>query len=313
MVLTRRACLSLAAGSAVASAQASNPGQMTICAFSKHFHWASIEEMASICASLGYEGIDLTVRRDGHVEPAAAADELPKAVSVIRKAGLTVPMVTAGITDPSSPHAEVILKTLKSLGITRYRWGGFRYDEKSSLEAQLAEFRKRAADLAAMNSHYGVCAMYHTHSGVGQVGASMWDLYLILKDLDRNAVAVNYDVGHATVEGGYGGWIHSSRLLLPHSRGIAVKDFRWKQNAKGQWVPGWCALGEGMVNFARFFPMMKSSGFNGPLQLHMEYDELGGADSGKRQFTIPKEKLLAIMRRDIDRLKSLLRETGVRS
>ncbi|MCU0248383.1 MAG: sugar phosphate isomerase/epimerase, partial [Bryobacter sp.] len=149
--------------------------------------------------------------------------------------------------------------------------------------------------------------------GIGQVGASMWDLYLILKDLDRSAVSVNYDLGHATVEGGYGGWIHSSRLMLPHSRGIAVKDFRWKQNAKGQWVPGWCALGEGMVNFARFFPMMKASGFNGPLQLHMEYDELGGADSGKRQFTIPKEKLLAIMRRDIDRLKSLLRETGVRS
>jgi sugar phosphate isomerase/epimerase len=286
---------------------------MTICAFSKHFHWASVDEMASICASLGYEGIDLTVRRDGHIEPATVADELPKAVAVIQKAGLSVPMVTAGITDASSPHAEAILKTLKSLGISRYRWGGFRYDESSPLESQLAEFKKRAAGLAAMNAHYGVCAMYHTHSGIGQVGASMWDLYLILKDLDRNAVSVNYDLGHATVEGGYGGWIHSSRLMLPHSRGIAVKDFRWKQNAKGQWVPGWCALGEGMVNFARFFPMMKASGFNGPLQLHMEYDELGGADSGKRQFSIPKEKLLAIMRRDIDRLKSLLREAGVRS
>jgi sugar phosphate isomerase/epimerase len=155
--------------------------------------------------------------------------------------------------------------------------------------------------------------MYHTHSGVGQVGASMWDLYLILKDFDAGAVSVNYDIGHATVEGGYGGWIHSSRLLLPLTQGIAVKDFRWKQDAKGQWVPGWCALGEGMVSWARFLPLMKAAGFSGPLQLHMEYPELGGADTGKKEYSIPKPRLLEIMRRDLERLKGLLRDSGVRS
>ena len=50
---------------------------------------------------------------------------------------------------------------------------------------------------------------------------------------------------------------------------------------------------------------------SGPLQLHMEYDELGGADAGRRQITIPKEKLLAIMRRDMDVLKPMLHEAGL--
>jgi hypothetical protein len=42
----------------------------------------------------------------------------------------------------------------------------------------------------------------------------------------------------------------------------------------------------------------------------MEYPELGGADSGKTEFTIPKEKLLALFRRDLDTLKGLLRQAG---
>src|SRR6185295_15162329 len=108
-----------------------------------------------------------------------------------------------------------------------------------------------------------------------------WDMYILLKDFDTNAVSVNYDIGHATVEGGLGGWIHSSRLLIPYTRGVALKDFRWEKSAKGQWAPRWCALGEGMLHFKQFLPMLKAANFRGPLQLHFEYDELGGADSGK--------------------------------
>lgn len=313
MKLSRRAALSLAAGAALPgfASPPRDQGSITLCAFSKHFQWAGLEELASVCASLGYEAIDLTVRPGGHVEPERVEQDLPRAVEIIQKAGLTVPMVTTGIVDVRSPHAQTILKTLTGLGIRRYRWGGFRFAETASLPDQIAEFRKRASDLAALNKQYGACAMYHTHSGPDQVGASMWDLYLILKDLDTDSVSVNYCIGHATVEGGHGGWIHSSRLLLPYARGISVKDFRWKKNVKGEWEPGWCALGEGMVSFGRFLPMMKAARFNGPVQIHMEYPELGGAEGGKRQISIPKDRVLSMMRRDLDRFKLMLREAGL--
>jgi sugar phosphate isomerase/epimerase len=162
-----------------------------------------------------------------------------------------------------------------------------------------------------MNKHYGVTAMYHTHSGAGRVGASFWDLYLLLKDFDTGAVSANFDIGHATVEGGLGGWIHSARLLLPYTRGVALKDFHWEKNAKGQFAPRWCGLGQGQVNFKLFLPMLKASGFRGPLQLHMEYPELGGADSGKREFSISKDKLMGLFRRDLDLLKRMLGEAGM--
>jgi sugar phosphate isomerase/epimerase len=284
---------------------------VSICAFSKHFQWTDLPSGIGMIAELGYDGVDLTVRNRGHVLPERVEEDLPRVVELIHKAGLQIPMITAGIRDTQSPHAEAIIKTMKTLGIPRYRWGGFRYDEKRSITEQLAEYKVRVRDLAALNKQYGVCAMYHTHSGIGQVGASFWDLYLLLKDFDPDQVSVNYDIGHATVEGGFGGWINSTRLLLPYTRGVAVKDFLWKRNGKGEWRPSWCPLGKGMVDFNRYFAMLKAGGFSGPVQLHMEYDELGGADSGKSELTIPKAQVLKLMRQDIDTLKRMFAEAGL--
>jgi len=313
--VSRRAWMAGMAGAAAVeslrAADQERERRLVICAFSKHFQWTDIKEAADLCASFGYEGLDITLRNGGHVLPERVEDDLPKAVEIVRKAGLKVPMVTTDIVDTRSPYAENVIKTLAALGIRRYRWGGFHYTDKGSVPDQLAVFKPRVRDLAAMNSHYGVCAMYHTHSGVNQVGASMWDLYLLLKDYDPNAVSANYDIGHATVEGGLGGWIHSARLMLPYMKGTAIKDFKWKQNERGAWIAGWCALGQGMVNFKQYFAMLKASSFSGPLQLHMEYPDLGGADSGKKQYSIPKEKLLGIFRRDLDLLKGMLRDAAL--
>jgi sugar phosphate isomerase/epimerase len=311
--LSRRELLAAAAAasSLKPAGAASSDRRFTVCAFSKHFQWTDVKGAAETMKDLGYEGVDLTVRAAGHVLPERAKDDLPKAAEVISKSGLKLAMITSDIVDTKTPHAESVLSTLASLHVRHYRWGGFRYDLKRSIPDQLTEFKARVKDLAAMNKQYGVTAMYHTHSGVTQVGASMWDLYLLLKDFDTDAVSANYDIGHATVEGGFGGWIHSSRLLLPYMRGVAVKDFKWKQNEKGAWIPGWCALGDGMVNFKQFLPMLKEAGFSGPLQLHMEYPELGSAANGKTESSVPKDKLLAMMRQDITRLKALLRDAGL--
>ena len=304
----------LLAGAATLAARpalAADAPRYAICAFSKHFQWTDVREMSAICAGLGYEGIDLTVRAGGHVLPERAADDLPKAAETIRQAGLKFEMITGEIVDTSTPHAETVLKTLSTLGVRYYRWGGFRYDLNKPIPPQLAEMKLRVKDLAAMNKQYGVCAMYHTHSGVALVGASIWDLYILLQDLDPNYVSANYDIGHATVEGGLGGWVHSAHLMLPHMRGVALKDFAWAKDSRGAWNPAWCALGQGMVNFKQFLPLLKSVGFAGPLQLHFEYPELGGASSGGTHLTIPKEQFVSIMRRDMAVLKTMLKEAGM--
>ena len=176
---------------------------------------------------------------------------------------------------------------------------------------QLAALKPRVERLAKLNKQYGVCAMYHTHSGIGQVGASIWDLHLILDGFDPDAVGVNYDTAHATVEGGYGGWINSFRVSERHLRGVAVKDFLWGKEQDG-WRPRWCPLGEGMVDFPRFFQLLAGTSFAGPLQLHYEYP-LGGADKGQRTIQIPPEQVYRAMKADLERLRGWLKSASLTS
>ena len=111
---------------------------------------------------------------------------------------------------------------------------------------------------------------------------------------------VNYDVGHATIEGGFGGWIDSFRILGPYVRGIAVKDFVWTKDAKGAWKEQWVPIGEGMVHFPQFFQMVKQADFNGPLQIHFEY-KLDGS----------QEETYVAMKRDLTALRGYMTKAGV--
>lgn len=295
---TRRAFLATAAAAAATPA-----APIDYCIFSKHLHFLDWAEMAAAAKEIGFTGVDLTVRPGGHVLPERVTEDLPRAADAIHKAGLKLSMITSGIADLSTPHTETILKTAAKLGVRHYRWDGFRYKEGHSLPAQIEGLQPKVAALAAFNKSIGMKAIYHTHSGLNRVGASQWDLWLLLKDHDPRYVAFNLDAAHATIEGGLGGWVHSTRLALPYLGGIAVKDFRWEKGPNGKYRVAWCPIGEGMVQIQEFLKIVQSANFQGPAQVHYEYD-LGGADKGLAKITWPKEKVLAAMRRDLVALKA---------
>src|SRR5260370_21336421 len=222
--VSRRALF--AGGAALGGAAAEDrpaAGKLKVAIFSKHLQFLKGDALAAAAAEIGFDGIDLAVRKGGHVEPDRVREDLPKLVASIRQHGLEVPMITTDIADTATPYAEDILKAMSELGIRYYRWASFRYDANRPIAQQLEDLKPRVAKLAALNARYKASAMYHTHSGVGLVGASIWDLYLLLRDFDPNAVGVNYDIGHATIEGGVGGWINSYRIADPHVRCISVK------------------------------------------------------------------------------------------
>jgi sugar phosphate isomerase/epimerase len=305
--VNRRGFLAAAMG-AGASAMAGT-GRMEFCVFSKHLQFLSWAEMAGAAKELGFEGVDLTVRKGGHVTPERVVDDLPRAAEAIRAAGMKLTMITTDITDMTTAHTQPVLRTAAKVGLTHYRWDGYKYKDGVGLPEQLKEFAPRVKDLAAFNKDLGLCAMYHTHSGAGRVGASQWDLWMLLKDLDKKYVSYNFDVSHATVEGGLGGWLHSTKLAMPHMGGMALKDFKWARGANGKWNVDWCPIGEGMVQTREFLKMAKAGSFVGPVQIHYEYD-LGGADKGATRITMPKAQVLAAMKRDLDALRKVSSEAG---
>lgn len=277
-------------------------GTGPICLFSKPLQFLQVPEMATALAAMGFNGIDLTIRKGGHVEPATAVTDLPIAVASIRKAGLEVPMVVTEILDPKHSLSEPILKTLANLGIKQYRTAYTTFKPELGVAKSLEVFKKDFVALAALNKKYGVKGAYQNHSGV-RLGSSVWDLWTVLKDADPQWMGIQYDPKHACIEGQQS-WVHSFELVKDYVHSINIKDFHWHK--KGQaWQQLQVPLGEGMVDFKKFFNLVKQYNLNVPVSLHLEY-ALGGAENGNKTITIPKEELLGHVKKDLGMLKAML-------
>ncbi|WP_419699327.1 sugar phosphate isomerase/epimerase family protein [Mucilaginibacter sp. NFX135] len=276
--------------------------------FSKHLHWLNYTDMAALAAEIGFDGVDLTVRPDGHVLPENVTADLPKAVAAVERAGLKVYSIVTNIKQPDEKYAADILKTASALGIKYYRTAWFNYDKALSIPANLQAISKQFAGLAALNKQYGMHGAYQNHSG-DLFGASVWDLWLALKDLDPASIGCQYDIRHATTEGA-DTWATSIQPLVPFIKTTNIKDFYWEKK-NGKWQVKSVPLGEGMVNFKKYFEVIKQQGIGGPLSLHCEYDALGGAQDGAKQIIISKQQFTSVVQKDLSTLRGWLKDNAL--
>lgn len=268
--------------------------------FSKHLQWLDYGEMAKTAASIGFDGVDLTVRPKGHVLPENVETDLPKAVEAIRKAGLKAELITTSITNTQAPHTEAILKTASALGIKTYRLGWLEYEAGKPIPEQLEAFKKQLAELAEMNQHYGLHGAYQNHAGTG-VGAALWDTWQIINGLDSRYLGARFDVRHAMVEGMHT-WELGLKLLASHIRSLDVKDFVWAET-DGKWSVENVPIGQGAVDFGRYVALLDELQLEGPMTLHLEYP-LGGANNGASQISVPPEQVIKAMQEDLIALRA---------
>jgi sugar phosphate isomerase/epimerase len=249
---------------------AASPSRPALCLFSKHLPKLNYAELAQTVKQMGFDGVDLTVRPEGHVLPERAAEDLPRAVEAIRAQGLAVSMITTGLTSASDPAARPTLATAARLGVPFFKLGYWQYSPAISIESRLAEVRNEVAALVAMGKGQGIAAGYHNHSGK-YVGAAVWDIRSIIGDMDPRWIGYYFDPCHATAEGGEGGWLISLRMAIARIKMVAIKDFFWEKRG-GKWAMRMCPLGQGMVRWPEFFAALHESRFTGPISMHVEYE-----------------------------------------
>ncbi|MCC8426539.1 sugar phosphate isomerase/epimerase [Mucilaginibacter sp. UR6-11] len=272
--------------------------------FSKHLQWLNYADMARQAAQLGFDGIDLTVRTGGHVLPERVADDLPKALEAVTKAGLKINSITTDIKDADDKYTIDILKTASQLAIKNYRMGWYNYDKQLDTLANLAAIKKRFAGLAAINKQYEIHGDYENHTG--RFGNSIWDLWEVLKDLDPEWIGCQYDIHHATVDGAEA-WPVNLELIRNYIGSITIKDFYWKKTGD-KWQVENVPLGQGMIDFRKYLALLKKLEFKGPVILHYEYP-LGGANDGATKLAIPEAEVIKAMKADVITLKGWLAET----
>lgn len=269
--------------------------------FSKHLQFLNYADMADAAAEMGFKGVDLTVRPDGHVHPDRVEDELPNAVEALKRAGLSTTMMTTVVGDSTNAVDVRVLKAASKAGFQLYRMKWYQYDEKKSIPDSILAFQQQLRGLGELNRQLNLTGCYQNHAGL-LVGSSVWEIWEMLKLADQQHMGVQYDIRHATVEGGQS-WPNGLRLVQPAIRSIALKDFVWSIKngvTKVEDVP----FGEGMVDFKTYFALLKKYGLQVPVSLHIEYP-MGGAEHGATKLTIPKNELFAAMKRDLNRLMTL--------
>ena len=271
-------------------------------------HMMSYADTARLVAATGFGGIDYTVRAaQGHVLPERIVEDLPRAIDAAHAAGLKVEMITTAITSVREKHTETLLRTAAKYGVKYYRLGYWKYDERLGVLGTLEKLKPQIAELAALNASLGIHGAMQNHSGTG-VGAAVWDLHELLRDIDPLSLGVQFDIRHAVTEGGQC-WPVGLQLLRPWIRCTDIKDFKWQQS------PGAAAvintpLGEGIVPLDAYFKLVRQLNITGPMSVHLEYAPFEGLktplspDERQRQFS-------AAMRKDIAVLKTLLQRNGI--
>ena len=251
---------------------------MKIVAFTKSFRDWPVAVVGHRFKQIGLDGMDLTVRRGGHVEPKDAAEQLPLAAKAALEAGTEILTLTTDITEPTA-EAEAVLAAAAKLGITHAKLGYYIYKPFGTLARQMDVVRKQLAVVVKLFKRYGVLPCVHIHSGT-DIPSHGTMLYELIRDFAPGEIGAYVDMLHMVLEGGGDGWRQGLDLLAPWIALVAVKNFaleRDKRDKLGQlrWQHKVVPLADGVSPIPDYVGVLKKIGFNGTYSLHSEYKGRG--------------------------------------
>lgn len=275
--------------------------RLSISIFSKHLQFLDYHALGEIAADIGFNGVDLTVRPKGHVIPESVKTDLPKAIQDIKKGGSNCNLITTSIENRNNPLDSDILYTASKSGVKYYRTNWFKYPEGQSMSEALIRYQEQIKELGILNKELGIVGTYQNHAGTN-VGASYWEIKKILETVNPDYFGAQYDIRHAMVEGG-NSWVNGLKLLHQNIKVIVLKDFKWGK-VNGKWEAINVPIGEGMVDFDKYFKLLKYYGLKPPVSLHLEYD-LGGAEKGNSTISVDKKVVFDAMKSDLNKVQRL--------
>lgn len=265
MALSRRAFL---AAAAVASRLAAQPKVRTgplICLYSNLIPDVEYADLPPILSGMGFDGCDLSVQPGGTVQPQQISVDLVRAIETMQGRSLEVPLITTSFLSATEPWARNVLYITGGTGVPFFRPGYWRFPGP-----RIAEMKMQWVGLAAAGRAYKMGMGVPNTAG----GA-------VLRDLDPDWVGWDFDPSQATPD-------LPLEAAMPRVKMFILRDAR-RQN--GQMAA--CPLGQGIVDWTKFFDTLAQAKFSGPLTLHSDY---------------PATDRLEVIRSDLDFARKHLNE-----
>jgi L-ribulose-5-phosphate 3-epimerase len=300
MSITRRQWIAgLAAGAGIASAQergGRGPGvrlSPPICAHSEQFPKIGYDELGGILHTIGFEGCVISVTPGGHVTPEHADLDLMRFIEATTGAGVDVPALATTFTNPMHPTVRLIFAVGGQMGIPIFRPGEWRYGNAADVEARTAEVQRDVMGFASFASQTQMTVALHNGAG-DAFGASIWDIQMMARGVNQRYLGYDFDIGYATAHGGREGADVALRMALPRLKMATARDCIWSKTADGAWKVTECPLGEGMVDWPRFFATLARAHFTGPILLAVNYGTPGELEPVRKDLVFLKKQRSAV-------------------
>ncbi|MBM3493225.1 MAG: sugar phosphate isomerase/epimerase [Armatimonadetes bacterium] len=241
--------------------------------FTKTLKALDVAGMVEALKRMGADGADLCVRDGYAVNPANARAELPKAVEQFKRAGLSVPMISAptGLHSPDDPASEALFAACHDAGVPYLKPGYWSF-RPGDYDVQLTAARKELDGWARLAKRYGVKCCIHTHSG-SYLTVNTGAARLVVDGSDPVAIGLYLDPGHLALNGEP--LTMALAMAGPRLTVLAIKDLMWERvEGRGVRKVVCKPLGEGFVNWRELMLGLRARSFAGPLTFHSEYDGL---------------------------------------
>ena len=262
-----------------------------LCVYSGNLAKIPYGDLAGIVSQMGYDGVDLTVMKGGHVDPAVYNVDLSRAFETVHDAGLELPMVTTTFTSPSQPYAYAVLYVSGIAGARFCRLGAWpAATSGAEIQARSMMLSNDLMQFALTGSRCKITPLL-ANRAASYPGRDLREADGLIAGIDPKAFGYCFDPAQAVVEArSADGWQAQLNSALPRLGAIALNDVTL--DASGTTRP--CPLGEGVIDWKEFFSVLAASQFTGPISLHMDYQP--------RNEVTAMEKDLAFARSMVDEI-----------
>ena len=263
--------------------------------FTKVLQWVPLEDLPQVVQDLGFKGIDIAVRENGHFKVEDLKEKLPKLVSKSQALGMDTLIMTTELPGENIHGMDEILKIMSGEGVLDYRMGWFRYKTNDVLN-ELSSFNAYLKELVELHEKYGVQGHYQNHAGNG-VGGGVFEMLSLLDGIDPKHIGIQYDLRHAMVEG-YRSWETAFHAVKHKISTLDIKDYRWR-DVSGTDGPITVPLGRGNASFDKIVQTDVFKSTSIPKIIHVEH-QLGGAEHGNKEPKIPASEILTAIKTDLN-------------
>ena len=258
-----------------------------VCLYSQHLIKVEYEAVGMVLRDLGFDGADMAVVPGSHVAPEQANSDLMRAIEAVSGVGLEVPIISTAMVAANDPYGRQILGIAGFMGVGLFRPGYWKYDARPH-EMRLAEVQRDLLGVASIGRAYNVATAFHNGSG-DSVGANLGDVNTFLRGVDPRWVGYDFDPGNAAEASGPGGVDTTLNLAVPRIKAVTVRDLTWSKEGKA--TP--CPLGQGVVDWPKFFSALARARFTGPLTIQVAYPSNNELNAFRHDLEFVRKQIAA--------------------